>query len=105
MKNFKIVLASCVLVVYALLAGASSDSSSSYDNDDNYWNSVAREKQLRDAGMDGAANAERNDRLNYMKGNGYSSPDGGRQVHYNGSTEQQRDLKAIDEYSRTHSDF
>ena len=55
--------------------------------------------------MDGAANAERNDRLNYMKGNGYSSPDGGRQVHYNGSTEQQRDLKAIDEYSRTHSDF
>lgn len=106
MKNFKTTfIASFVLVVYALLAGASSDSSSSYDNDDNYWNSVAREKQLRDAGMDGAANAERNDRLNYMRGNGYSSPDGGKQVHYNGSTEQQRDLNAIDNYQREHPDF
>lgn len=106
MKTIKTTfLASFVLVFYALLAGASSDSSSSYDNDDNYWNSVAREKQLRDAGLNGAANAEKNDRLNYMRGDGYSSPDGGKQVHYNGSQEQKRDLEAIDQYMCDHPDF
>lgn len=83
----------------------SSSSQSRYVEDDKYWESISREKELKDAGLDGAATIERKARQEYMKGNGYTSPDGGQQVHYNGSLEQQRDLDAIDEYMRTHPDF
>lgn len=66
--------------------------------DKNVSNSMEREQSLRDAGMDRAANIERNARRKYNQGGGYTSKDGGRQVHYNGSREQQNDLRMIDEY-------
>lgn len=72
--------------------------SSSYQTDENVSNSIDREQALRDAGMDGAANIERNARRKYEQGGGYTSTSGGRQVHYNGSREQQNDLRMIDEY-------
>ena len=84
---------------------SSGSGSSKYVEDENYWKSIQREQELKDAGLDGAANIERKDRQNYMRGEGYTSPDGGQQVHYKGSVEQQRDLDAIDEYMRTHPDF
>lgn len=82
--------------------GSSRYSSSSSREDDNYWQSIGREQQLRDAGMDGAANIERNARREYMRGGGYTSPDGSKQIHYQGSQEQKRDLDMIDEYFNEH---
>lgn len=73
--------------------------------DDEYWNSVAREKALRDAGMKEAAKLEEKARVERLKGGGYTSPSGGSQVHYNGSLEQQRDLEAIDEWIRSHPEL
>lgn len=90
-------LASCI--------GCGDSSSGCYDYDDECWESVGREKQLRDAGMDDAADLERKSRLNYMKGDGCTSSDGSRQIHYQGSKEQQRDLDLIDEYMRNNPDF
>lgn len=89
--------------IIAVCLGTSScigcSSSSDSDNyDENYWNSVNREQALRDAGLDGAANIERKARQDYMQGGGYTSPYGGRQVHYNGSKEQQEDLRMMDAY-------
>lgn len=66
------------------------------DNDKEYWNSVQREKALKAMGMDDAAEIERQSRLKYLQGGGYSSPDGGSQVHYQGSKEQQEDLRRIE---------
>lgn len=70
---------------------------SSYNYDENYWNSVGREQALKDNGLENAAKIERNSRLDYLKGGGYTSPDGGRQIHFKGSKEQQEQLKKMDE--------
>ena len=68
----------------------------SMDSDDiEYWNSVAREKALKDAGLHDAAKIERKARLNYLKGGGYTSTYGGSQVHYQGSKEQKEHLEAF----------
>ena len=61
-------------------------------DDEEYWKSVNRERALKDAGLDDAAKIERNARINYLQGGGYSSPNGGSQVHYQGSKEQQEHL-------------
>lgn len=97
-----------VLVVTTICLSLSScfgcdGGSSSYRREDsNYWNSIGREQQLRDAELDDAANMERNARREYMRGGGYTSPDGGKQIHYQGSREQKRDLDMIDEYFNEH---
>ena len=93
----------CGLILLAV--SSCRPSSSKYVEDDKYWQSIEREQQLKDAGLDGAATIERKDRQKYMRGEGYTSPEGGPQVHYKGSVEQKRDLDAIDEYMRTHPDF
>lgn len=67
--------------------------------DEQYLRSINREQELRDAGMDEAANIERDLRRDYLRGGGYTSPDGGRQVHYQGSREQQDMLDLIDSYN------
>lgn len=66
-------------------------------NDEEYWNSVARQKELEDRGMDRAAEMERKARLEYMQGGGYHSPDGTPQVHFQGSQEQAEQLRMMDE--------
>lgn len=92
--------------------------------DDEYWRSINREEKLRDAGLENAADKEKRDRRNRLKGvsSGYSSDpnysptindkgkyhtiDGkNKQIQYQGSKEQQSDLNMIDEYSKTHPDF
>ena len=73
-------------------------SSSSQVEDEKYWESVSREKALRDAGFEGAANMEQKARRDYMNGGGYTSPDGGKQIHYKGSLEQTQDLDMMDAY-------
>lgn len=84
---------------YSSSSSSNSDiSPSSSHVDENITNSREREQELRDAGMEGAANIERKARQEYEQGGGYTSTDGGRQVHYNGSREQQNDLRMIDEY-------
>ena len=72
---------------------------------DEYKASLAREIMLKQAGMKDAAKIERAQRNQYLRGGGYDSKDGGKQVHYNGSAQQQRDLDAIDKYMREHPDF
>lgn len=67
------------------------------DYDENIKKSVERERELRDAGMDNAANIERKARYEYEHGGGYTSPNGGRQIHFQGSKEQQEQLKMMDE--------
>ncbi len=66
-------------------------------NDDEYWNSVARENALKEMGREDAAILERNARLNYMQGGGYHSSDGTPQVHFQGSKEQEEQLRMMDE--------
>lgn len=66
-------------------------------DDDEYWNSVARQKALEEMGYDGAANMEKNARLEYMQGGGYHAADGTPQVHFQGSREQAEQLKQMDE--------
>lgn len=66
-------------------------------NDDEYWNSVSRQKELEDLGMEGAANMERNARQEYMRGGGYHSLDGTPQVQFQGSQEQAEQLREMDE--------
>lgn len=70
--------------------------------DDNYLESISREQALKDAGMDDAAAIERNARREYLKGGGYTAPDGGKQIHYKGSKEQESDLEMIDAYFNEH---
>lgn len=67
--------------------------------DKEYQRSINREIQLRDAGMDRAADIERDLRRDYMRGSGYTSPDGSKQIHYQGSREQQEMLDLIDSYN------
>lgn len=66
-------------------------------NDKEYWESVNREKSLRESGMDKAADIERRERLKYLQGGGYHSKDGGSQVHFQGSKEQEEQLRQMDE--------
>ena len=72
---------------------------------DEYKASLAREMMLKEAGMKDAAKIERAQRNRYLRGGGYDSKNGGKQVHYNGSEQQQRDLEAIDKYMKEHPDF
>lgn len=70
---------------------------SDYKHDENYQRSIEREQKLREDGMDNAANIERRARYEYEHGGGYTSPDGGRQIHFQGSKEQAEQLKMMDE--------
>ncbi len=97
MKKFLGLMLLCATTV-CLISCFGESSSSSRVEDDKYWESIGRERALRDAGMDGAANIERNARREYMKGGGYTSPDGGKQIHYKGSREQKEMLDLIDQY-------
>ena len=102
LKRFRFV----ALALLALsLTSCECSSDTQYVEDENYWNSMAREQMLKDMGMEEAARMERDARLRYMRGEGYTSPNGGQQVHYKGSAEQQADLDAIDAYMREHPDF
>lgn len=103
MKKFRNILVVTAICLSLSSCFGSDSSSSSYSReDDNYWQSIGREQQLRDAGMEGAANIERNARQEYMRGGGYTSPDGDKQIQYQGSREQKRDLEMIDEYFNEH---
>lgn len=96
---------------------------SDYDEGE-YQKSLIRGKMLKDAGFEREADLEKRDRINKMKGvsSGYSTDsnytptiseegkyhtiDGRKkQIQYQGSSEQKRDLDIIDEYMRTHPDF
>lgn len=99
-KNFVLMLLCATTICLTSCFGGSS--SNSRVEDDKYWESIGREQALKDAGMDGAAAIERNARRNYMKGGGYTAPDGSKQVHYNGSQEQKNDLEMIDAYFNEH---
>lgn len=66
-------------------------------NDDEYGESISRQRALEDMGLDNAANIERNSRLKYMQGNGYHSMDGKPQVQFQGSREQAEQLKMMNE--------
>jgi len=72
---------------------------------DEYNKSLTRELLLKQAGLKDAAKIERAQRNKYLRDGGYDSKDGGKQVHYNGSAQQQRDLEAIDQYMKEHPDF
>ncbi len=96
-KFFGLMLLLATMVCLTSCFGESS--SSSRVEDDKYWESIGRERALRDAGMEGAANIERNARREYMKGRGYTSPDGSKQIHYKGSREQKEMLDLIDSYN------
>lgn len=85
----------CTILALQSCIGCSEQSS--YNYDENYWNSTRREQALKDAGLKDAAKIERNSRLNYLRGGGYTSPDGGRQIHFKGSKEQQEQLRKMDE--------
>ncbi len=80
----------------------SSTNSNYISNDENVTKSVVKEQVLREVGMEGAANIERRAREEYNNGGGYTSKDGGRQIHYQGSKEQKRDLEMIDAYFNEH---
>lgn len=95
-----------------------------YNSDDEYNKSILRERNLRDNNFEREADLEKRDRRNRLKGvsSGYSTDpnytptisnkgkyhtiDGKKkQIQYQGSSEQKRDLDMIDEYMRTHPDF
>ena len=99
-KIFRLLLLCATTICFTSCFG--DGSSSSRVEDDKYWESIAREHALEDAGMEDAATIERNARREYMKGGGYTAPDGGKQVHYKGSKEQKRDLEMIDAYFNEH---
>jgi hypothetical protein len=82
--------------------GYSPTNNSNISNDENVTESVEKEQALREMGMDGAANIERRAREKYNDGGGYTSEDGSRQIHYQGSKEQKRDLEMIDAYFNEH---
>lgn len=102
MKKILSLMMLCVisLCLSSCLGGGSS--SSTRATDDKYWESISREHALEDAGMEGAAAIERKARREYMQGGGYTSPDGSKQVHYQGSQEQKSDLEMIDAYFNEH---
>lgn len=95
----KIFKAACIaLVCFGVNSCVSCSNSSKSEeiHDPQYWESLGKETALRHQGLYEAADIERQAREDYMKGGGYTSPDGGRQIHYKGSKEQQRDLKKMD---------
>ena len=95
-KIFGMMLLCATIVCLTSCFGGSS--SNPRVEDDKYWESVSREQALKKAGMEGAATIERNARREYMKGGGYTAPDGSKQVHYKGSQEQKEMLELIDKY-------
>lgn len=76
---------------------STNSSTTNRSNDDEYWNSVSRQKALEQMGYEGAANMERNARIEYMRGGGYHAPDGTPQVNFQGSREQAEQLKQMDD--------
>ena len=82
---------------YNITSPTKYNSTSDRTNDDEYWKSISRQKELEDIGMDGAANMERNARQEYIRGGGYHSQDGTPQVHFQGSREQAEQLQQMDE--------
>lgn len=66
-------------------------------DDNEYWNSINRQKELEEMGYDGAANMEKNAREEYIRGGGYHAPDGTPQVQFQGSREQAEQLRQMDE--------
>ena len=96
-KIFKV--ACIALVCFGLNSCVSCSNSSKSDEiyDPQYWESLGKETALRHQGLYEAAEIERKAREDYMNGGGYTSPDGGRQIHYKGSKEQLEHLKMIDE--------
>lgn len=66
-------------------------------DDKEYQNSLNRQHVLEEMGMDDAAELERKARIRYLEGGGYHSKDGGSQVHFQGSKEQEEQLKQMDE--------
>lgn len=101
MQKFFGLMLLCATTV-CLTSCLGSNSSRPRVEDDKYLESLDRERALKDAGMDGAAAIERNARREYMKGGGYTAPDGSKQIHYNGSKEQESDLEEIDAYFNEH---
>ncbi len=93
------------MVNSCMCGGPSNNASMDRMESDEYNKSLEREMTLRKAGLNEAADIEKAQRQNYVRGGGYDSKDGGKQVHYNGSAQQQRDLDAIDEYMKSHPDF
>lgn len=65
--------------------------------DQEYWRSIQREKELKDAGLYDAAKIERRARQDYVQGGGYTAPDGRGQIHFQGSKEQEEQLRMMDE--------
>ena len=89
-------------------SSASSSSNETWQdrmNTDEYNQSLERELRLRQQGYNGAADIERKQRNNWLRGGGYDAYGGGKQVHYKGSKQQQSDLSAIDQYMKEHPDF
>lgn len=99
-KIFGLMLLCATMVCLTSCFGGGS--SSPRVEDDKYWESVNREQALKDAGLEDAAALERKARRKYMNGGGYTSSDGSKQVHYQGSQEQKSDLEMIDAYFNEH---
>lgn len=55
--------------------------------------------------VDGCEMMSDKKKVERVKGEYRNAETGERQIQYQGSTEQRRDLDAIDEYSRSHPDF
>ena len=98
-RGFVFLFISGVFILYVLYQFVScvscTGSSSSYTHDESdtaYWNSVNKERRLRDAGYDGAANMEENARHEYNHGGGYHDQNGNRHVDFQGSREQKEQL-------------
>lgn len=90
MKKFIFISFVFVVLVSCNNSSSYNQSSSDYQYEDSpeYWQSMSREKALKDAGYKDAAKAEREDRISKVKGN--------RNGEYNGSLQQKEDLEEID---------
>lgn len=99
MKKFSSLLCSVAiaLILTSCFGGSGYNTPSKYVEDDKYWESILRQQQLEEAGMDNAAEIEKRARQEYMQGGGYTAPDGSKQVHFQGSKEQAEQLKMMDE--------
>ena len=96
-KVFDTFLIAVIVLSLNSCIGCSNNSSYPEETDANYWNSVSRERALKNAGLEDAAKIERKARQDYMQGGGYTSPTGGRQIHYQGSEEQKEHLRKMEE--------
>jgi hypothetical protein len=86
-----------VVIIFYAIGRSCSGNSYSYDDTPEYWESVNREQALKNAGLKGAADAEKRSRRLKME----SSSRGG----YNGSQQQQSDLDSLDKYMRENPNF